>query len=126
MREQNTSFSGINPLTFRNKMQAQTILQFNNLYALLGSILVAPFFFVALLHPFKKPETASFRWGVLSMWLSALGGMAAVGMDDGGLHANDLHMLFAPLLTAYGFASVRGRGGRSGVPGRRGRSRVSS
>jgi dolichyl-phosphate-mannose-protein mannosyltransferase len=106
MRAQNTSFSGINPLTFRNKMQGQTILQFNNLYAFLGSILVAPIFFVALLHPFKKPEAASYRWGLLLMWVCALGGMAAVGMDDEGLHANDLHVLFAPLLTFYGFAFV--------------------
>jgi hypothetical protein len=64
-------------------------------------------FFVALLHLFKRPETANFRWCILSMWIFAVFGMAVFGMPDSTeLQSNDLHVLFVPLMTFYGFALV--------------------
>ena len=42
-----------------------TIAQSKDLYAYFGSIIAAPIFFVALLHPFKRASIANFRWVIL-------------------------------------------------------------
>jgi hypothetical protein len=73
-----------------------------------GRMLVAPFFFLALLHVFRKRETRSIQWAVFSMWLCAVLGMSAYGFSDydliASLQSNDLHLLFIPLFTFYGVA----------------------
>jgi len=77
------------------------------MYDSLGRILLAPIFFVALLHLFKRQETAHFRWCIVSMWVFAVFGMAVFGMPDSALlQSNDLHILFAPLMTFYGLAFI--------------------
>jgi len=92
---------------FRSKVQSQIIAQFSNLYSYLGHSPIAPVFFLSLLHQFKKPDTASFRWCLALMWLSALLGMGLFGLpEDGPIHANDLHVLFIPLTLFYGLAFV--------------------
>ena len=103
----------VTPRVFGEKLRAQALLQFANIYALFGAVLVAPLFFVALLHLFKRPETGSFRWCVLTMWLFAVFGMAVFGLDPGNpasaatsLQANDIHVLFVPLMTFYGLAFI--------------------
>ncbi len=107
MRSMELPLEGVSPTIFRNKIQAQVVQQFNAIYAYLGSSLLAPLFFVALLHLFKKPETGHLRWGILSMWLFAVFGMAVFGMSEiAGLQSNDLHILFVPLMTFYGLAFV--------------------
>jgi hypothetical protein len=79
----------------------------DNAYDFFGKSLLAPFFFLALLHLFKRPETSVFRWLVISMWLCAVFGMAVFGMPDTtATRANDLHILFMPLMTFYGLALV--------------------
>ena len=76
-------------------------------YEYLGRALLAPVFFVALLHLFKRPETSSFRWCIISMWLCGLFGMSVFGLPDGSAtKANDLHILFVPLMTFYGLALI--------------------
>ena len=83
---------------FRSKVQAQTIFQFSNIYSFLGHSPIAPVFFVSLLHLFKRPETASFRWCVLYMWIFGVLGMSLFGLNEtGDIHANDLHILFVPM-----------------------------
>ena len=114
MRSMDLRFEDVSPTVFRVKLQGQTIDQLANLYAYLGSVLVAPVFFVALLHLFKRRETGVFRWCLFSMWIFAVLGMSAFGLNNeavgGGaastLHSNDLHVLFIPLLTSYGFAYI--------------------
>ena len=111
MRAMEMKAEGMGPALFRLKIQGQIMAQFNELYKYLGSVLVAPVFFLTMLHLFKRPETAAFRWAVLLMWLSALAGMAVFGIGNetapqNPLPSNDLHILFVPLLTAYGFAFV--------------------
>ena len=107
MRGLEVSLSDLSPLTFRSKVQAETVAQMGSLYNFLGQVLMAPIFFISLLHLFKKPETADFRWALLLMWLSAVVGMSVFGMPDrGGLPANDLHVLFIPLMICYGLAFV--------------------
>lgn len=91
----------------RRKLQEQTLNQFERIYELLGSVLLAPLFFIALMHPFKRPEVAIFRWGILMLWLFAVLGMSCWGLTEtSGLFANDLHVLFIPFLTFYGLAFV--------------------
>ena len=44
------------------KIVRTTILQAGDLFTNLGSLLTAPLFFLALLHPFKRKSIANFRW----------------------------------------------------------------
>ena len=62
--------------------------------------------FLALLHPFKRASIANFRWAILLMWISAALGMAFFGISKDPLDPNQLHLLFAPIMTAYGLAFI--------------------
>ncbi len=107
MRGLEVSLEGLSPLTFRSKVQGQTIEQLGMLYTYLGHALMAPVFFVSLLHIFKRPETSHFRWAILCMWLFGVVGMSVFGMSDqSAFQANDLHVLFIPLMICYGLAFV--------------------
>ena len=107
MRSLDVSLAGLSPLIFRTKVQSQTVEQMSALLELLGTSMMAVVFFVTLLHLFKRPETSIFRWAILSMWLCAVFGMSVFGMPEGGgLRANDLHVLFIPLMICYGLAFV--------------------
>jgi 4-amino-4-deoxy-L-arabinose transferase-like glycosyltransferase len=107
MRSQFLDTTGLTFSWFRSKVQQQTIAQFSNIYAFLGHSPIAPVFFVSLLHLFKRPDTASFRWCLLMMWVFALFGMSLFGLPEtGDIHANDLHVLFIPLTIFYGMAFV--------------------
>jgi hypothetical protein len=87
------------------KILGTTLVQATDLIPFLGGILAAPVFFIALLHPFKRPPIARFRWMIALMWLCAAFGMAIFGIkSDNPLHPNQLHLLFAPIMAAYGLA----------------------
>ncbi len=87
-----------------SKFVLNSIKQLEDLYKFLGAIVIAPMFFLSLLHPFKRPEIAHFRWCILSMWLFAVLGMTIYGLPEGRLDPNQLHILFAPIMAAYGLA----------------------
>ena len=107
MRSLDVSLEGVSPRTFRAKVQSQVIEQIGSLTDFLGRSLMAPIFFVSLLHLFKRPETSNFRRAIFLMWLFAVFGMAVFGMPEGGgLRANDLHILFVPMMICYGLAFV--------------------
>jgi hypothetical protein len=74
--------------------------------AFIGGIVVAPLFFLALMHAFRSSEARRLRWGVFTMWLGAMAGMAVAGTPEGALDPNQLHILFLPIMTAYGLALV--------------------
>ncbi|YCM43755.1 hypothetical protein V2O64_20830 [Verrucomicrobiaceae bacterium 227] len=78
--------------------------QANQLYNNLGAILAAPLFFFALLHPFKRESIAKFRWIVLLMWVMGSLGMALYGLSNSATDPNQLHILFTPIMAAYGLA----------------------
>jgi hypothetical protein len=86
------------------KILRTTILQSTDILPFLGSIFAAPLFFLALLHAFKRLPIAQFRWCVLLMWVFAALGMSIYGVSSEGTHPNQIHILFAPLMTAYGLA----------------------
>ncbi len=86
------------------KFVVNSLKQLEDLYKYLGSMVIAPLFFLSLLHPFKRAEIAHFRWCILSMWLFGVLGMTIYGLPDGRMDPNQLHILFAPVMAAYGLA----------------------
>jgi hypothetical protein len=81
------------------------LLQATDIVPFLGGIVVAPLFFISLLHPFRRPAIARFRWAILLMWVTAAFGMAIFGVSTKeALDPNQIHLVFAPLMTAYGLA----------------------
>jgi hypothetical protein len=107
---------------FRGKIQVELLAQLDSLVGRLGKIIVAPLFFLTLLHAFRRTETRSFRWGVLLMLIFGALGMAVFGFADGdlqtALQSNDLYPLFIPLTTAYGLALLLVMWSRVQVAGR--------
>jgi 4-amino-4-deoxy-L-arabinose transferase-like glycosyltransferase len=90
---------------FRNKISGNLVTQFGRIFQWLGWNIVAAAFFFSLLHPFKKPETSAIRWLLLAMWGGAVCGMAVYGIpEEQGFSANQLHLIFVPIMTCYGFA----------------------
>ena len=87
-----------------SKLVVNALKQLEDIYKYLGSIVVAPLFFLSLLHPFKRPEISHFRWCILSMWVFGVLGMTIYGLPEGTLDPNQLHVLFAPIMAAYGLA----------------------
>ncbi len=88
------------------KILRTTLLQATDIVALLAGIVVAPLFFLSLLHPFKRSSIATFRWAILLMWITTAFGLAFFGITTNALDPNQLHLLFAPIMTAYGLAFV--------------------
>lgn len=88
------------------KILRTTLLQTMDIIPFLGGIVVAPLFFIALLHPFKRASIANFRWAILLMWVGAAFGLAFFGISKDPLDPNQLHLLFTPIMTAYGLAFI--------------------
>jgi hypothetical protein len=81
--------------------------QINRIIEYLGWSCVAPLALVSVLHAFRRPVTAKFRWLLFAMWASAVCGMAIFGMkEEQTLAANQFHLLFVPLFICYGMAYV--------------------
>jgi hypothetical protein len=100
---------GAEPLVLEGligKILRTTLLQMTDVIPLLAGIIIAPLFLLALLHPFKRASIANFRWAILLMWVCAAVGLAFFGITAKQLDPNQIHLLFAPLMTAYGLAFV--------------------
>ena len=106
MRSLTLPIRGLDPQAVGAKLQSQLAFQLEHLYPLLGMIPVAPLFFVALLHRFRRPQAAAFRWCLVSLAAGAALGMAAFGLGEGELQPNNLYILFVPLFSFYGLAFV--------------------
>jgi hypothetical protein len=87
----------------RAKLRGGLTSQFENLFGYLGYGVAAAAFFFSLLHVFKRRETNLYRWALVLMWIFAALGMAFFA-PRGTVSANQLHMLFLPLFSAYGIA----------------------
>lgn len=101
LRSLSPDFSGLG--SFKNRLKTGILQQMENLLPNIGMNVMAGFFFVALLHPFRRHMTSYFRWGILLMWGGALVGMAFFGSAV-GVRANNLNVLFIPLFVCYGVA----------------------
>jgi hypothetical protein len=89
-----------------SKVLRTTLLQMTDILPFLAGIIIAPLFFIALLHPFKRQAIANFRWAILLMWVTTALGLAFFGISTDKLDPNQLHLLFAPIMTAYGLAFI--------------------
>ncbi|MEX1116429.1 MAG: hypothetical protein WEB53_14355 [Akkermansiaceae bacterium] len=89
-----------------SKILRTTLLQTTDIIPFLAGIIIAPLFFLSLLHPFKRAAIANFRWAILLMWVTTAFGLAIFGITTEKLDPNQLHLLFAPIMTAYGLAFV--------------------
>lgn len=105
MRVANQSSAPLEASDFLLRLFGISVSQMDQLYVSLGSIAVAPFFFPALLHAFKKPETQAIKWATFSMWFFAMIGMALYG-TKGALSAGQLNILFTPVMCAFGLSLV--------------------
>lgn len=105
MRRVEMNLYDVGPGHFRAKIVGNLISQMGRIFQFLGWSAVAMMFFAALLHLFKRSETSAVRWMVLSMWLGAVVGMTVYGIrEEQGVAANQLHLLFIPIMTCYGLA----------------------
>ena len=96
---------GVGPGALRDKMITNVFLQMGRIFEYLGGSVVAAMFFVSFLHLFRRAETSVIRWMLLVMWTGAVVGMAVFGLhEEQGVSANQLHLLFVPLMTCYGLA----------------------
>jgi len=92
---------------FATHIMATTIQQFTTVHSFLGSVILAPAFFLALIHPFKRSSIASFRWVIVLMWIFAAIGMSIYGVTaDTPMDPSQIHLLFTPLAMAYGLAMI--------------------
>jgi len=87
-----------------SKIIRVALLQANDIIPFLAGMIVAPLFFISLLHPFKRKPIATFRWAIVLMWVTTAVGLAFFGVTPKGLDPNQLHLVFAPIMTAYGLA----------------------
>jgi hypothetical protein len=105
MRRLNFDGSMVGLGAFRDKITGGFVSQTAHLFEYFGLSVVALMFFVSLLHGFKKTETAAVRWILLAMWSGAVFGMMMYGInEEQGVAANQLHLIFVPLMTCYGLA----------------------
>jgi hypothetical protein len=101
---------------FRDKITGGIVSQTAHLFEYFGLSVVALVFFVSLLHAFKRTEAAAFRWLLLAMWGGAVLGMCLYGVnDEQGVAANQLHLIFVPIMTAYGLAYLLVQWNRLGL-----------
>jgi hypothetical protein len=92
---------------YAHNFRVNLIAQINRLTEYLGWSVIAPLALVSVLHAFRRPITATFRWLMFAMAGSAVCGMAMFGMkEEGNLAANQFYLLFVPLFTCYGMAYV--------------------
>jgi 4-amino-4-deoxy-L-arabinose transferase-like glycosyltransferase len=106
MRDPQPDMSRLNVSDFRRRAQSEFSYQLDSLFALLGGVMVAPIYFVSLLHPFKRGETERFKWALALMWFFAFTGSVLIGIDKKALSPNQIQMLFGPLMISYGLAFI--------------------
>jgi Dolichyl-phosphate-mannose-protein mannosyltransferase len=106
MRQSDPDLSGVTPQIFRGRIMGNFTEQLGSFYLFLGGIAVVPFFFPALFHPFKRPETNTFKWLLLLMLLGAFTGSVLAGTNGQAIGPNQILILLGPALAIYGFAVV--------------------
>jgi Dolichyl-phosphate-mannose-protein mannosyltransferase len=104
------------PAAFETKIVTNLIAQSGRIFEYFGFSVVAVMFFAGLLHTFKRSETALLRWMILAMWGGAVLGMSVYGInEEQGVAANQLHLIFIPILTCYGLAYLLVQWNRLGL-----------
>lgn len=95
----------IDPQTLLTHIIGSSLRQVNNLYTNMGGIVITPFFFLALLHPFKNKATDAFKWAVFLIWVFSTIGMALYTPENEPAYsASQLQILSTPFFTAFALA----------------------
>jgi hypothetical protein len=116
MRRITVGFQGIGPAALRDKFLGNLITQSGHLFQYFGLSVVAVMFFAALLYRFRRRQTAMMRWMLLVMWTGAVFGMALYGVnEEDGVAANQLHLIFVPMMSCYGLAYLLVQWRRLGI-----------
>ena len=89
------------PTKFRTSFMDQAA----HLWEYLGLNLVVIAALVSVMHPFRNPTTALWRWIVVMMWVGAAIGMALFGVKE-TISGNQLHIIFLPIFVLYGMAFI--------------------
>ncbi|MEN3940427.1 hypothetical protein WJU23_03965 [Prosthecobacter sp. SYSU 5D2] len=80
--------------------------QVGDLFSHFGHGLPALFFLVALLHRFRRAETAAARLGLGLVLLAVTIGMGFIGLPDGQQDDNQLYLVLVPAMTLFGTAML--------------------
>lgn len=101
MRGVNTGLSlgGGMATKFRSGLTEQA----GHLWEYLGLNIVAVAALVAVMHPFRNPRAAIWRWIIVLMWAGATVGMTLFGVKE-VVSGNQLHVVFLPAFLIYGLA----------------------
>ncbi len=105
MRLTNVGNLPLNSSSFWLRLMGKTFAQLNNVYTMMGAIIVVPLFFLSLFTRYKKESTNTLKWFVFFVWLFVSIGMALFGAK-GDISASQLYILLAPLFAAYGLSLV--------------------
>ena len=105
MRSATTEAMSFNSSNFFLRLLGFTFAQFNSMYINMGAIVTTPFFLLALLNKFRKPELEACKWAVFAMWIAACVGMALFG-ESQTISESQQAVLFTPFFTAFGTALV--------------------
>jgi 4-amino-4-deoxy-L-arabinose transferase-like glycosyltransferase len=88
-----------------SKIRSGLLDQASHLWEYLGLNITVVAFFISLLHPFKNPVAAIWRWVILIMWIGLTLGMALFGVK-GAVSGNQLHVIFIPIFILFGTAFI--------------------
>ena len=74
-----------------------------HLWEYMGLNIVAVAALMAVMHPFRNPTAALWRWIVILMWAGVTIGMTLFGVKE-AVSGNQLHIVFLPAFLLYGLA----------------------
>jgi len=74
-----------------------------HLWEYMGLNIVAVAALMAVMHPFRNPTAALWRWIVILMWAGVTIGMTLFGVKE-SVSGNQLHIVFLPAFLLYGLA----------------------
>jgi 4-amino-4-deoxy-L-arabinose transferase-like glycosyltransferase len=113
MRGVNTGLSlgGGMAMKFRTGLTDQAA----HLWEYLGLNIAAVAALVSVMHPFRNPSAALWRWIVILMWAGATLGMTLFGVKE-AVSGNQLHVVFLPVFVIYGLALLMVLWNRLNIP----------
>jgi hypothetical protein len=104
LRDFSVSNPAVELSALMRKLSVNFALETSEIFSYLGGAVAAVLFFVSLLHAFRNQTASKFRWALFIVWLFAALGMSAIGLPDRSSDDNQIHTLFIPLMSGYGFA----------------------
>lgn len=95
----------VSSANFFLRLLGATFDQGSTVYQNMGSIIVTPFFLLALFNRYRNPIVNALKWVIFSCWLSACCGMALFG-ETSLMGLSQISVIFSPFFTAYGLSLV--------------------